>query len=133
MTFANPGNEALRLLLLAGIVAAIELAVLPLFASDLLMRSVRWPTWAHLLAISAPRLLLVAVVVWALGPFRNWALLGAFAALYGVLLFVRFRLSEVHVNWGDVVAASRATLPYVAGLAGLAVGLLIRRSRAVAA
>jgi len=133
MTFAKPGNETLRLLLLAGVVAAIELVVLPLFASDLLMRSVRWPTWAHLLAISTPRLLLMAVLVVALGPFRNRALLGGFAALYAVLLFVRFKLSEVYVNWDDVVAASRATLPYVAGLAGLAVGLLIRRSRVVAA
>ena len=132
MTFAKPGNENLRLLLLAGIVAAIEIVVLPLFTSDLLMQSAQWPTWAHLLAISVPRLLLIAVLVAVLGPYRNRAWLAGFAVLYAVFLFVRFRQSEVYVNWDDVVAASRATLPYLAGMVGLGIGLAVRRSRAIA-
>lgn len=132
MTFAKPDNESIRLLLLAGIVAALELVVLPLFTSDLLMQSAQWPAGLHLLAISAPRLLLMAMLVAVLGPFRRRALFGAFVALYALLLFTRFKQREVYVNWEDLIAGGRATLPYLAGVVGIAIGFWVRRGRIVA-
>jgi hypothetical protein len=129
VTFAKSGNENVRLLWLAGTAAAVELVVVPLFASDLLLRSAQWPSWAHLLVISLPRLLLMTVLVAALGPFRSRALFGAFVVLYAALLFFRFRQVELYINWEDPVAWSRATLPYVGGLIGVAVGFWMRKGR----
>lgn len=133
MTFANSSNENLRLLALAAIAATLEFLILPRFMSGLLLQSAQWPIWAHLLVISVPRLLLMAVLVAALGPFRRRAVFGVFIALYAALLLVRFKQSEVYVNWEDMVAGSRATLPYLAGLVGIVIGFWVRRGRAATA
>jgi hypothetical protein len=133
MTFANSSNENLRLLLLAGIAAVLEFLLVPRLVSGLLLQSAQWPIWAHLLVISVPRLLLMAVLVAALGPFRWRAVVGVFIVLYAVLVLVRFNQGEVYVNWEDAVAGSRATLPYLAGLVGIAMGFLVRRGRAATA
>lgn len=105
MTFANSSNENLRLLLLAGIAAVLEFLLVPRLVSGLLLQSAQWPIWAHLLVI----------------------------ALYAVLLLVRFNQGEVYVNWEDTVAGVRATLPYLAGLVGIAMGFWVRRGRAATA
>jgi hypothetical protein len=127
VNFAKPNNEMTRLVLLLGITAVVELFVLPRFSTELLEQSSQWPMAAHLLAISAPRLVLTAILVALLGPFLRRSSIGVFVAVYGLLLFARFWQTEVYVDWENTVAATRAIVPYVAGLLGALVGFGARR------
>ena len=83
--------------------------------------------WRLLPLLSLPRLLvgLCAGLVFAVVDSRamRWVALGA----YGVLLLWSFARHETYVRWSNAHAVAQAVVPYAAGLAGMALGLALRR------
>jgi hypothetical protein len=126
VSFANAGNEKLRLLVLLIAAVILEVAVLSGAMFSLLGASAMWSPPAQLLALVVPRFLVMLLLVAALGPFRNRLWFGVFLALYAVLLLVRFKQAEAFVAWDSAIGASRATLPYVAGIVGAILGFWLR-------
>jgi hypothetical protein len=124
--FANSRNENARLLVLAVAVAVLEIVVLPRVMFGLLKIAAQWSPPLQMLVLMIPRLAIAAVLVAALGPFRQGLWFSVFLVLYTVVLLVRFNQTEIYVNWDSAIAVGRATLPYLAGLAGAVLGFWSR-------
>ena len=125
----NQRTELRRLLILAALALAVELLVMPTVIWKLLEVSGSWSPMSQITVLLVPRFVVMGILVFALGPFQNRAWFVGISAIYCILLLVRFRQSEVFVNWGDAIAVSRAVLPYLAGLLGLGLGFLLRRKQ----
>src|SRR3569833_1051618 len=122
MGFSDAGNERGRLLVLVIAAAIIEILIISGTMFSLLERTAQW-WWPHtMLALALPRFSVMTLLAALLGPFQQWRWFGMFLALYALLLFVRFNHAEVFFDWSSAIGASRATLPYVAGLAGAILG-----------
>lgn len=130
MSFANAGNEILRLLVLAIAAVVLEIFVLSGMMFSLLKTSAQWSLPLQLLILALPRFAVMTLLVAVLGPFQQRLWSGVFLALYAVMLLIRFNQAEVFVDWSSTIGASRATLPYVAGLAGAIFGFWLRRRAA---
>lgn len=130
MAFASARQENSRWLLLAGGAAILEIFVLSGTMFSLLKTSAQWPPPLQLLTLMVPRFVVMALLTTALGPFRKRVWVAAFLVLYAALLLVRFSQAEAFVNWDSTIAASRATLPYLAGFAGAVFGIWLRRKAA---
>lgn len=127
MGFASAWNEKLRLFTLVIAAAILEIFVLSGSMFSLLETSAPWSPPLQLLALMVPRFVVMTLLVVALGPFRRGLWVG-FLALYALLLLVRFSQAEAYVDWGSAIGASRATLPYAAGLVGAILGFWLRRT-----
>lgn len=131
MTSINVRGEIVRVLGLLVAIVVLEVLVLSEIMFRLLAAVTQWPVFPQLLISVVPRLVAMAVLVGVLGRFRSrWAFL-IFLVAYSGLLLVRFDQSEVFVDWGSTIGASRATLPYVGGLIGVVLGFWIGRVSAI--
>lgn len=127
MGFANEHTELRRLLLLAAATLAIELVLLPAIMFKLLATSTEWSASLQLLVLFLPRFVVMLALVLMFGPFRKGLWFAGFLAAYLVLVVVRFYQSEAFVDWSSAIAASRATLPYAAGVVGTVLAFWLRR------
>jgi hypothetical protein len=127
VTFANERTELRQLLLLAAASLAVELFLLPGMMFRLLAASAEWPVPLQLLALFLPRFIVMLALVLLFGPFRKGLWFGGVLAAYTALAVVRFYQSEAFVDWNSAIAASRATLPYVAGIVGTILAFWLRR------
>lgn len=83
--------------------------------------------WRLLPLLGVPRFMvgLCAGLVLAVVDSRGMRVV-AFCA-YVALLLWSFARREVYVHWSDVYAVAQAVIPYVAGLAGMGLGFVLRR------
>lgn len=131
MDSASTRNEIIRFLGLLIATAVLEIFVLSGTMFRLLKISALWPLLPQLLVLAMPRFVVMALLVAALGHFRKRLSFLVFLVAYTVLLLVRFDQAEVLVDWGSTIGASRATLPYIAGLIGAVLGIWLGRKAAV--
>ena len=127
MGFANEHTELRRLLLLAVAALGIELVLLPGVMFKFLAISAEWSASLQMLVLFLPRFVVMLALVLMFGAFRKGLWFGGFLAAYIALVVVRFYQSETFVDWSSAIAASRATLPYAAGVAGTVLAFWLRR------
>lgn len=123
----NGDTERRRLLLLTAAAVAAELFLLPQIMFELVVVSSQWAVAMQLLILCLPRFGVMLALVGLFGPFRKGRWFGAFLAAYIMLLLLNFYQIEAYVNWSSGIAASQATLPYVAGVVGALLALSFGR------
>lgn len=126
MSFTSASNEKLRWVLLAIGAALLEWTLLGHAVFKLAVATAQWSEWAQVFAVAMPRLVAMALLVAVFGPYQKLRWFSLFMVVYAALLLVRFQQIEVFVAWSDAIAASRATLPYVGGIAGALFGFCSR-------
>jgi hypothetical protein len=131
VAFTNEHTELRRLMLLAVVALATELLLMPGAVFKLQLASAEWPASMQLVVILLPRFVVMLALVLIFGPFRNGHWFSGLLAAYGALVVTTFYRTEAFVAWSSAMAASRATLPYVAGVfgAGLAFWIVSRTTR----
>jgi hypothetical protein len=117
----------LWLAVLVTVTALVEWQVLSPITFRLLAVSAEWPIVLHLFVLMLPRFLLMMLITIFASPFPGTLWVVAFIGTYVLVLLALFFRVETYVNWGNPVAVMRATLPYIAGFCGAALGVWLRR------